>query len=82
MGLSVKRCPIRFAGKRPGGRYNTQLTFDLSRFPHDWHLAYAQAAGGAAGNEFLSLLPMIGIFVVFLLPAHPSAAEARQEQRR
>ena len=27
--------------------------------------AYAQAAGGAAGNEFLSLLPMIGIFVVF-----------------
>jgi preprotein translocase subunit YajC len=27
--------------------------------------AYAQAAGGATGNEWLSLLPMIAIFVVF-----------------
>jgi len=43
--------------------------------------AYAQAAGGAAGNEFLSLLPMIGIFVVFyFLLIRPQQKRAKEQK--
>ena len=43
--------------------------------------AYAQAAGGTAGNEFLSLLPMIGIFVVFyFLLIRPQQKRAKEQK--
>ncbi len=44
--------------------------------------AYAQAAGGGAtGSEFLSLLPMIGIFVVFyFLLIRPQQKRAKEQK--
>jgi preprotein translocase subunit YajC len=43
--------------------------------------AYAQTAGGAAGSEFLTLLPMIGIFVVFyFLLIRPQQKRAKEQK--
>jgi preprotein translocase subunit YajC len=43
--------------------------------------AYAQSAGGAAGSEWLSLLPMIGIFVVFyFLLIRPQQKRAKEQK--
>jgi preprotein translocase subunit YajC len=43
--------------------------------------AHAQAAGGAMGSEFLSLLPMIGIFVVFyFLLIRPQQKRAKEQK--
>jgi preprotein translocase subunit YajC len=44
--------------------------------------AYAQsAAGGSAGNELLTLLPMIGIFVVFyFLLIRPQQKRAKEQK--
>ncbi len=43
--------------------------------------AYAQSAGGATGSEFLSLLPMIGIFVVFyFLLIRPQQKRAKEQK--
>ncbi|MBL8310439.1 MAG: preprotein translocase subunit YajC [Burkholderiales bacterium] len=43
--------------------------------------AHAQAAGGAAGGEMLSLLPMIGIFVVFyFLLIRPQQKRAKEQK--
>jgi preprotein translocase subunit YajC len=43
--------------------------------------AYAQSAGGAAGNEWLSLLPMVGIFVVFyFLLIRPQQKRAKEQK--
>lgn len=43
--------------------------------------AYAQTAGGAAGSEMLSLLPMIGIFVVFyFLLIRPQQKRAKEQK--
>ncbi|MGL4233910.1 MAG: preprotein translocase subunit YajC [Casimicrobium sp.] len=43
--------------------------------------AYAQSAGGAAGSEFLTLLPMIGIFVVFyFLLIRPQQKRAKEQK--
>ena len=44
--------------------------------------AYAQSFfGGGAGNEFLSLLPMVGIFVVFyFLLIRPQQKRAKEQK--
>jgi preprotein translocase subunit YajC len=43
--------------------------------------AYAQSTGGAAGSEFLTLLPMIGIFVVFyFLLIRPQQKRAKEQK--
>ena len=44
--------------------------------------AYAQSLfGGGAGNEFLSLLPMVGIFVVFyFLLIRPQQKRAKEQK--
>ncbi len=45
--------------------------------------AYAQSlfGGGAGGNEFLSLLPMVGIFVVFyFLLIRPQQKRAKEQK--
>jgi preprotein translocase subunit YajC len=43
--------------------------------------AYAQSAGGAAGSEFLTLLPMVGIFVVFyFLLIRPQQKRAKEQK--
>jgi preprotein translocase subunit YajC len=43
--------------------------------------AYAQSAGGAPGSEFMTLLPMIGIFVVFyFLLIRPQQKRAKEQK--
>jgi preprotein translocase subunit YajC len=43
--------------------------------------AHAQSLGGAGGSEFLSLLPMIGIFVVFyFLLIRPQQKRAKEQK--
>jgi preprotein translocase subunit YajC len=43
--------------------------------------AHAQSLGGTGGSEFLSLLPMIGIFVVFyFLLIRPQQKRAKEQK--
>jgi preprotein translocase subunit YajC len=43
--------------------------------------AHAQSLGGGTGSEFLSLLPMIGIFVVFyFLLIRPQQKRAKEQK--